>query len=58
MDARNRGGTGGRGGADHGEPNNVLYMTNLAYSVSEEIVKTTFADAGFAPKTVVLLKNP
>jgi hypothetical protein len=58
MGTHNRGGTGGRGGADHSEPSNVLYMTNLSYSVSEEIVKTTFADAGFAPKTVVLLKNP
>ena len=58
MDTHNRGGTRGRGGADHGEPNNVLCMTNLAYSVSEEIVKATFADAGFAPKSIVLLKNP
>jgi hypothetical protein len=57
MDTRNRGGTGGRGGAGLGEPSNVLCVASLAYSASEEIVKTTFADAGFDPKAVAIFNN-
>jgi hypothetical protein len=57
MDACNRGGTGGRGGADLGEPNNVLYITNFTFSASEEIVKTTLADASFHPKAFTIFNN-